>query len=1076
MKNSLSYSFRHSLAMKSLVFKLMASFVFLFCCTTVSNAQSTTPASSTQSSTPPPATQPGTPSTESPTTQPVPTPGQLESDANAAGYSMEQLKQLGIDPAKPDQAIQRARELGIPESQIQGYLNQYGTTQQDNQVQDPLGAVGDEATKNESSVEEASQGEDETKDLLGDELKLDGTNQEEELVEGNAVSDFAGQGRFAGLNYIGYKTFNSSTGQIGSMGVGPIDPGYTIGKGDVIRIYVWGEQQFQYEFTVGANGNIVVPNVGPIFVAGIRYADLQDKLRRSLSRFYSTLTMTPPRSFIEVSLAQLRPKNIYLMGDVSDPRTYQISSYATVFNLIYITGGPTVHGSLRDVRVIREDKVIANVDLYSSLIKGQNIQDVRLLENDLVFVPPRGKTVGIEGPIPRPGIYELKSGETLKELIEFAGKLSPGTYGFRAQIDRIVPIDERSKQQDDRLLIDVNLSDVLSGKKKVQLVDGDRVTLFPYSDQLTQFVSITGMGVARPGVYELGAISRLRDLVLAADSLSGDAYLAKADIRRVQPDGTETFLSIDLLKAMQKDPANNVVLWPQDQVRVYSQSEWRQPRTIQLGGYVAMPGVYPLAENQTLYDLLFTHSGLQDSLRYSRTHLERGDLLRLQPDGKLYKIVNFSPSDVWSKVPGSNFTLRPGDRVVIFEKNRFQPEPTITLQGHVKNPGKYLFMDNLTLGDLIFLHSGFEDSVFYARTYTKRVDIFRMNADGRTRRTLSYSLTEVWEGKEAGSTLLLPEDIIQVYSQSIMEIEAKTVTLAGAVNTPGKYRLRENMTLADLLLLGDGFTQDAWLFEAELTRFDLIDLPGDSIAITRRIPLELSELDNRKPEDIVRNVIEHSDHLKTFFLQPMDRITILNNPEYRPARNVTISGEIKFPGEYSLQLLDERLSDLIRRAGGVTSIAHLRGAKLVRKDERLNIDFYELVKKKNKKEDIILLPGDVIVIPEEPGTVQLSGLVYNPGLYKYRSGKRVKTYIKEAGGILEDSGDMFITYASGRSLKVDFWHNPRVYDGSKIEVRPIPVKPDEDKGEPLDITAVTKEFMTLIASALTIIVLATRLN
>lgn len=1038
-------------------------------------AQTATPQQSNTNQTNSPASnQPSS----NPASSTIPSAEQMKQDAASAGVNEQQLRDMGIDPSNPQQALERARELGVPESQIQDYLSQYQREQSKTETTPPDPFMAEEVGPDKDKQETENATEEAAKDLLEDEILLekeDETENEEELTE-EPAGNFQGSGRFRGLEYVGYRTLHEGLGKLGSLSIGPIDPGYLISQGDILRVYVWGEQQFQYEFTVDKDGSIKVPNVGPIFLSGTRFEDLAPKLKKSFSRFYSTLTTSPPRSFLEVSIAQPRGKNVYLMGNVRDARTYSISSFATVFNLLYATGGPPITGSLRDIRVIRDNKVAASVDLYSSLVKGKDVEDVRLLENDLVFVAPRGKTVAIEGPVMHPGIYEMKDGETLQDLIKFAGRPSPTSYTFRAQIDRIIPFEERTKAGDDRRLIDLNIGDVLSGKKVVKLEDGDRVTLFPYNDILTQFVTISGLGVLRPGVYELGEIKRLKDLIVAADSLTGDAYLGKADVRRMMPDNTEQFISVDLLKAMQGDPIDNLILWPQDQVRIYAQSEWRELDNVQLLGYVSQPGTYPYADNETLYDLIFRHAGLQDTVRLGKTMMDRADLLRRQPNGRLYKITEFSPADVWNQLPGANQVLKPGDRVVMYEKARFQPEPRIVLEGHVKRPGTYSYLDNLTIGDLIFLHSGFEDSLFFARTYRERVDIFRLNADGRTHSTISLPLTEIVDGGESASYPLLPEDRIRVYSQRTLEIEEHNVTLAGEINQPGTYRLRKNMTLADLLLMGGGFTQDAWLFEAELTRYNLVDLPGDSIAITRRIPLSLDADSTMRPDEIARRVIEESEHLSTFFLEPMDRVTILKNPEFRPPRFVEIRGEVHFPGQYSLLTLNEHVSDIVKRAGGVTPIASLRGAKMFREGKRINIDFYELVNKRNKKEDIVVLPGDEIVIPTEPGTVSVEGLVYNPGLYKYYSGKRVKDYIRESGGTLEDAGDIFIRYASGRSLKVDFWHNPRVYDGSVIEVRLKPVEPEENKGEPLDITEITKETMTLLTSALTIIVLATRIN
>ncbi|HED36643.1 MAG TPA: polysaccharide export protein, partial [Ignavibacteria bacterium] len=218
-----------------------------------------------------------------------------------------------------------------------------------------------------------------------------------------------------GLTYFGYNLFKNIPQSFKPTEIGPIDPGYIIGPGDVLQLYIWGAVELQYQLTVDIQGNIFIPTAGQFFVSGIAYKDLQKKLINYLSKFYQGLKTNPPKVFLDITLAKLRPIRIFVLGEVAQPGGYNISSYATVFNALYSVGGPLTSGSLREIRVIRNNKVITKVDLYDYLLKGKLIGDVRLQNNDMIFIPPRGKTVTIKGEVLRPAIYELKGNENLQK-------------------------------------------------------------------------------------------------------------------------------------------------------------------------------------------------------------------------------------------------------------------------------------------------------------------------------------------------------------------------------------------------------------------------------------------------------------------------------------------------------------------------------------------------------------------------------------------------------------------------------------------------------------------------------------
>ena len=312
-----------------------------------------------------------------------------------------------------------------------------------------------------------------------------------------------------GSEYFGYNLFEKIPSAFEPAAVGPVDPGYLIGPGDVLRLYLWGAVELQYELNVDNQGTVFIPTAGQMFVSGVSYSELKNKMTLYLSRFYEGLTANPPTVFLDISLAKLKPIKIFVTGEVSRPGGYTISSFASVFNALYSVGGPLTSGSLREIRVIRNNKVITKVDLYDYLLKGQLIGDVRLQNNDMVFIPPRGKSISIKGEVLRPAIYELLGSENLKKLFEFSGGLSATAYTGRVQVSRIKPFEQRKKFEFEREIIDVDLTDLLQNPSAdFILSDGDTVAVYPISKKLINFVVIEG-AVRRPGAYQVSKVQQI---------------------------------------------------------------------------------------------------------------------------------------------------------------------------------------------------------------------------------------------------------------------------------------------------------------------------------------------------------------------------------------------------------------------------------------------------------------------------------------------------------------------------------------------------------------------------------------
>ncbi|MBU1421780.1 MAG: SLBB domain-containing protein, partial [Bacteroidetes bacterium] len=524
-----------------------------------------------------------------------------------------------------------------------------------------------------------------------------------------------------GMEYFGYKIFESIPTAFEPTAVGPIDPGYLIGPGDVLRLYVWGSVELQHQLEVDAQGTIFIPTAGQYFVSGVAYKDLQVKMTRYLSKFYEGLASEPPTIFLDISIAKLKPIKIFVLGEVPRPGGYNISSFATVFNALYGVGGPLTSGSLREIRVIRNNKVLTTVDLYDYLLKGQLIGDVRLQNNDMIFIPPRGKTVTIKGEILRPAIYELKPGENLKKLIDYSGRLKTTAYLGRAQVERILPFEQRKKFELERQFLDLDLSKIIGIKdEEFQLYDNDVVTIFPVLDRVENFVKVEG-AVYRPGTYELSKVQNIKELISEAYGVLPEVYYGKADIIRTRPDETFEFISFNLGLALQGDPLNNINLKPRDQVKIYSIYDLVDRKSVSISGYVKSPVTLPYADSLTLFDMVFRAGGLQDPIFRGRAFMMRGDLIRVNPDGLTTRIIPFDLEKLLND-QSFNMQLNPGDKIYIYTAEVEKVlDKYVTVEGDVRSPGQLVLSSNMTVMDAILQAGGFTQSSLRTEVYVNRL-------------------------------------------------------------------------------------------------------------------------------------------------------------------------------------------------------------------------------------------------------------------------------------------------------------------------------------------------------------------
>ncbi|MFH1857769.1 MAG: SLBB domain-containing protein [Candidatus Omnitrophota bacterium] len=483
----------------------------------------------------------------------------------------------------------------------------------------------------------------------------------------------------------------------------PIGSDYVVGPGDILILNIWGAMQQTIPVPVDADGKIMLPKAGPVYVWGLTFVEAEALIKTTLQEHYANFN-------ISVSMGRLRQIRIFVFGEVKVPGTYYLTPQATVLHALYAAYGPTKLGSLRQIKLLRADKTEERVDLYEILIKGNHRQDLPLKTNDTILVPPIGNVIGIAGNVKRPAIYETTAPISLAQLLEMGGGMSATGFLQRIQIERIKD-RERKVVQDFEFTL---LEDLGRRGGSITLQDGDLVTIFPITSQRYNFVTVLG-NVARPGDYELKEKMRLRDLIEKAGGVLPGTYMERAELARYQSDKSREIIRITLWKLLSGDESMNYPLKEWDAVTLYSKSDVIPTKFVEISGAVYEPGKYELTEGMRINDLLFKAGGLQQN-----ASLENAELFRITNEDSS-KIILLNLSEILEKGgTEKDIPLTEGDRLFIRESlSRTQPG-TATLSGEFEFPGQYAIRTGETLSSVIRRAGGFTENAFLNGTVFTR--------------------------------------------------------------------------------------------------------------------------------------------------------------------------------------------------------------------------------------------------------------------------------------------------------------------------------------------------------------------
>ena len=487
---------------------------------------------------------------------------------------------------------------------------------------------------------------------------------------------------------------------------------YVVGPGDEVKVDIYGASQKSTTYTVTPDGDIVIDGYGPINISGLTVKQANARIRSTLGSRYSS-------SSIKMTLGQTRTITVNVMGEVQTPGTYTLSAFASVFHALYMAGGVSSIGTLRNIKVFRNGKEISVVDVYDYILNGKLSGNVRLQDNDVIVVGPYECIVDIAGKVKRPMYYEMKKSESVQTLLKYAGYFAGDAYTKSVRVIR--------KNGSRYGVFNVQEFDMNS----FHLADGDSVTVDSIIPRYENMVEIKG-AVFRPGMYQLGGnITTVRSLIESADGLMEDAFTNRGVIHRMKEDRTLKVISVDVQGIIDGKVAD-IPLQNEDVLFIPSKSERQENRTITIHGEVLYPGVYKYADNETLEDFVVQAGGLKESASTVKVDVSRrvSNRKALTRDSVIAKTYSFALKDGFVVDGQPGFTLEPYDEVYVRKSPSYTIQQNVSIEGEVNFPGTYaLTKSESRLSDLVKASGGTNQLAYIKGARLER----RITPEERTR-------------------------------------------------------------------------------------------------------------------------------------------------------------------------------------------------------------------------------------------------------------------------------------------------------------------------------------------------------
>lgn len=539
----------------------------------------------------------------------------------------------------------------------------------------------------------------------------------------------------------------------------PVD--YRLGPGDEVIIDVWGASENTIRQSISPEGTIQVSGLGPVQLSGMTVKDANAYLQREFSKIYSGISGSEPTSQIKLTLGDIRTIQINIMGEVAVPGTYTLSSFSSVFHALYRAGGVNKIGSLRSIKVVRNGKTIADLDVYDYLMKGKMKDDIRLQEGDVIIVNPYESLVRIAGKVKRPMFYEMKPTETVATILNYAGGFTGDAYKKAVRIIR--------KSGREHQVYNVDEMDY----SVFRLDDGDSISVDAVLKRFENRVEIRG-AVYRSGLYELsGTVNTVKQLIKKAEGLRGDAFLNRALLDRENEDLSHEVIAVDLVGLL-KGTVADIPLQKNDILYIPSIHDLKEEETISIHGEVASPGTFLFSKNMTIEDLLVQSGGLLEAAATTKVDITRRikDPKSTSFSSVLGKTYSFDIKDGLVVGGEGDFHLEPFDEVYVRKSPAYRKQQNVVVAGEVLFGGNYaLVKKNERLSDLISKAGGITPDA-----YVKGARLIRkMTEEEQRRQADAVRMARMGEGK----------DSISVEKLNISDTYTVGINLEKAISNPG---------------------------------------------------------------------------------------------------------------------------------------------------------------------------------------------------------------------------------------------------------------------------------------------------
>ena len=502
---------------------------------------------------------------------------------------------------------------------------------------------------------------------------------------------------------------------------------YRLGPGDAVNIDIYGASQKSEQTTVSPDGDVVIEGFGPVQVSGLTVAEANARLRSTLGSRYSS-------SRVRLTVGQTRTIMVNVMGEVKRPGTYTLSAFASVFHALYMAGGINDLGTLRNIKVYRQNKLVTVVDIYDYILNGKLTGNVRLADNDVVVVGAYDCLVNLTGKVKRPMYYEMKRSESVGTLLKYAGGFAGDAYTKAVRVVR--------KTGREYSVFNVDEFDF----NTFHLADEDSVSVDSILPRFSNMVEVKG-AVFRPGMYQVGgSINSVRTLIEHAEGITEEAFTARAVMHRMRPDRTLEVIPVDIEGIMSGKVAD-IPLQKNDVLFVPTKGEMMQQQTVTIHGEVMYPGIYKFAANETLEDLVLQAGGLKDSASTTKVDVARRIInpKALSTDSVISRTYTFALKDGFVIDGETGFTLQPFDEVYVRKSPGYNVQKNIAVQGQVMFAGTYtLTSKNERLSDAIKRAGGVTDLAYIRGARLER----RITPDERLRMETVLRLAEMQSGKK----------------------------------------------------------------------------------------------------------------------------------------------------------------------------------------------------------------------------------------------------------------------------------------------------------------------------------------